>query len=95
MLPPISVFLVLSCEVMKFLTVLFCSFKNEHDRGLVVGLNHHSGEPIDPQMEGIFDNYSVKRQIINSGYVMQQSVFVTICFHNLCLLYTPSVVAAS
>jgi T-complex protein 1 subunit zeta len=62
---------------MKFLTVLFCSFKNEHDRGLVVGLNHHSGEPIDPQMEGIFDNYSVKRQIINSGYVMQQSVFVT------------------
>jgi hypothetical protein len=34
-----------------------------------VGLNHHTGDPIDPQMEGIFDNYSVKRQIINSGYV--------------------------
>lgn len=41
-----------------------------------MGLNHHSGEPIDPQMEGIFDNYSVKRQIINSGYVMRLSVFV-------------------
>lgn len=53
-----------------------CFLKNEHDRGLVVGLNHHSGEPIDPQMEGIFDNYSVKCQIINSGYVMQLSVFV-------------------
>ena len=37
----------------------------------MVGLNHHSGEPIDPQMEGIFDNYSVKRQIINSGYVIK------------------------
>ena len=24
---------------------------------------------MDPQMEGIFDNYTVKRQIINSGYV--------------------------
>ncbi|KAL0431298.1 UNVERIFIED_CONTAM: T-complex protein 1 subunit zeta 1 [Sesamum radiatum] len=41
----------------------------EHDKGNVVGLNLHTGEPIDPQMEGIFDNYSVKRQIINSGYV--------------------------
>lgn len=34
-----------------------------------MGLNQHTGEPIDPQMEGIFDNYSVKRQILNSGYV--------------------------
>jgi hypothetical protein len=34
-----------------------------------VGLNHNSGEPVDPEMEGIFDNYIVKRQIINSGYV--------------------------
>ena len=43
--------------------------QGEHDQGNVVGLNQHTGEPIDPQMEGIFDNYSVKRQIINSGYV--------------------------
>ena len=42
-------------------------FQGEHDRGNIVGLNQHTGEPIDPQMEGIFDNYSVKRQIINSG----------------------------
>ncbi|XP_031103891.1 T-complex protein 1 subunit zeta 1 [Ipomoea triloba] len=39
----------------------------EHDKGNVVGLSLHTGEPIDPQMEGIFDNYSVKHQIINSG----------------------------
>ncbi|XP_019186496.1 PREDICTED: uncharacterized protein LOC109181202 [Ipomoea nil] len=39
----------------------------EHDKGNVVGLSLHTGEPIDPQMEGIFDNYSVKYQIINSG----------------------------
>lgn len=43
-------------------------FQGDHDRGNVVGLNLNTGEPIDPQMEGIFDNYSVKRQIINSGY---------------------------
>ncbi|GLJ14879.1 hypothetical protein SUGI_0242070 [Cryptomeria japonica] len=39
----------------------------EHERGNIVGLNHHTGEPMDPYMEGIFDNYSVKRQFINSG----------------------------
>lgn len=43
--------------------------QGEHDRGNIVGLNHQTGEPMDPQMEGIFDNYCVKRQIINSGYV--------------------------
>lgn len=49
----------------------FCplDIQGEHDRGNIVGLNQHSGDPIDPLMEGIFDNYSVKRQIINSGYV--------------------------
>ena len=40
----------------------------EHDKGNIVGLSLNTGEPIDPAMEGIFDNYSVKRQIINSGY---------------------------
>lgn len=46
-----------------------CVVQGEHDRGNVVGLNNQTGEAIDPQMEGIFDNYLVKRQIINSGYV--------------------------
>ncbi|KAG1354134.1 T-complex protein 1 subunit zeta 1 [Cocos nucifera] len=48
----------------------------EHDRGNIVGLNHHTGEPIDPQMEGIFDNYSVKRQIINSGPVIASQLLL-------------------
>ena len=47
--------------------VLWIMSQGEHDRGNVVGLNQHTGEPIDPQMEGMFDNYSVKRQILNSG----------------------------
>lgn len=51
------------------MNIFLPSGQGEHDRGNIVGLNQHSGDPIDPQMEGIFDNYSVKRQIINSGYV--------------------------
>ncbi|KAL3844865.1 hypothetical protein ACJIZ3_002268 [Penstemon smallii] len=48
----------------------------EHDKGNVVGLNQHTGEPIDPQMEGIFDNYSVKRQIINSVPVIASQLLL-------------------
>ncbi|KAK7840210.1 t-complex protein 1 subunit zeta 1 [Quercus suber] len=48
----------------------------EHDQGNIVGLNQHTGEPIDPQMEGIFDNYSVKRQIINSGPVIASQLLL-------------------
>ncbi|KAL9261500.1 T-complex protein 1 subunit zeta 1-like protein [Drosera capensis] len=52
------------------------SLTGEHDAGNVVGLNLHTGEPIDPQMEGIFDNYSVKRQIINSGPVIASQLLL-------------------
>ncbi|KAK8954334.1 hypothetical protein KSP39_PZI002395 [Platanthera zijinensis] len=52
------------------------SLKNEHENGNIVGLNHHTGEPIDPQMEGIFDNYSVKRQIINSVPVIASQLLL-------------------
>ncbi|BBN19040.1 T-complex protein 1 subunit zeta [Marchantia polymorpha subsp. ruderalis] len=46
------------------------TLQSEHDKGNVVGLNHNTGEPMDPQMEGIFDNYSVKKQIINSAPII-------------------------
>ncbi|CAL0317364.1 unnamed protein product [Lupinus luteus] len=48
----------------------------EHDRGNIVGLNQNTGEPLDPQLEGIFDNYSVKRQIINSGPVIASQLLL-------------------
>ncbi|XP_074279242.1 T-complex protein 1 subunit zeta 1 [Silene latifolia] len=52
------------------------SLKGEHDRGSVVGLDQHTGEPIDPQLEGIFDNYSVKRQIISAGPVIASQLLL-------------------
>ncbi|GJY54677.1 T-complex protein 1 subunit zeta 1, partial [Tanacetum coccineum] len=48
----------------------------EHDNGNVVGLNQHTGDPIDPHMEGIFDNYAVKRQIINSAPVIASQLLL-------------------
>lgn len=46
-----------------------CLFiQGEHSRDNIVGINLQTGGTLDPQMEGIFDNYSVKRQLLNSGY---------------------------
>lgn len=52
------------------------ALQRDHDNGVVVGLNHHTGEPMDPHMEGIFDNYSVKRQIINSGPIIASQLLL-------------------
>eukprot|EP00475_Leptophrys_vorax_P043336 TRINITY_DN8315_c0_g1_i1.p1 TRINITY_DN8315_c0_g1~~TRINITY_DN8315_c0_g1_i1.p1 ORF type:complete len:540 (-),score=62.65 TRINITY_DN8315_c0_g1_i1:80-1489(-) len=41
--------------------------QSEHSAGNVVGLNVVTGDPMDPLAEGVFDNYSVKRQQINSA----------------------------
>lgn len=46
------------------------NLESEHDAGNVVGLDLTTGDPIDPNVQGIFDNYSVKRQIITSAPVI-------------------------
>lgn len=35
---------------------------DEHNDGNIVGIDVETGEPCDPENEGIFDNYRVKRQ---------------------------------
>lgn len=48
---------------MLFLLVL----QSEHAKGNIVGINVFTGEPMDPHFEGIFDNFCVKQQLINSA----------------------------
>ena len=40
--------------------------QDEATAGIVVGLDILSGQPFDPQVEGIWDNYRVKRQLLHS-----------------------------
>ena len=40
--------------------------QDEQAEGNVVGLDLQSGEPFDPTIEGIWDNYRVKRQMLHS-----------------------------
>lgn len=41
-------------------------FQDEQSEGNIVGIDLQSGEPFDPTVEGIWDNYRVKRQMLNS-----------------------------
>jgi T-complex protein 1 subunit zeta len=50
---------------------------HEHaENNLVVGLDLLSGEPINPVDAGIFDNYSVKRQLVNSCSVIANNLLL-------------------
>jgi hypothetical protein len=37
--------------------------QDEHDKGNVVGLDVTTGEPCQPEMAGVYDNYIVKKQV--------------------------------
>lgn len=44
--------------------------QEEHENGNVVGLDVVTGEPLDPRLSGIYDNYIVKKQILQSAPVV-------------------------
>ncbi|KAH9924861.1 chaperonin-containing T-complex zeta subunit Cct6 [Fomitopsis serialis] len=46
------------------------ALQEEQAEGNAVGLDLQSGEPIDPTVEGIWDNYRVKRQMLHSCSVL-------------------------
>ncbi|CAG9462850.1 unnamed protein product [Pedinophyceae sp. YPF-701] len=46
------------------------SLQEEHKSGNPAGLDLESGTPCDPSTIGVYDNYTVKKQILNSAPVM-------------------------
>lgn len=49
---------------------IICVVQEEFERGNIVGLDVSTGEAFDPKMEGVYDNYIVKKQIIQSAPVV-------------------------
>lgn len=43
------------------------ALQDEHREGEVVGLNLETGEPMDPELEGVFDSFRVLRNCIASS----------------------------
>jgi len=51
--------------------------QEEHERGAaVVGLDVSTGEPLDPTLSGIYDNYIVKRQILQSAPIITSQLLL-------------------
>lgn len=46
------------------------ALEEEVSKGAVAGLDISTGDPMDPRLAGIYDNYIVKRQILQSAPLM-------------------------
>jgi T-complex protein 1 subunit zeta len=53
------------------------ALQDEQSEGNIVGIDLQSGEPFDPTVEGIWDNYRVKRQMLNSCSVIAVNLLST------------------
>jgi len=53
------------------------ALQDEQAEGNIVGIDLQSGEPIDPTVQGIWDNYRVKRQMIQSAAVIAVNLLNT------------------
>ncbi|KAG6334944.1 hypothetical protein ID866_4142 [Astraeus odoratus] len=53
------------------------ALQDEQSGGKTVGLDLQSGEPFDPTVEGIWDNYRVKRQMLHSCSVIATNLLST------------------
>ncbi|KAG8936818.1 T-complex protein 1 subunit zeta [Tulasnella sp. 418] len=53
------------------------ALQDEQAEGNIVGLNVQTGEPFDPTVEGVWDNYRVKRQMLHSCAVIAINLLST------------------
>lgn len=60
------------------------ALQEEQAEGNTVGIDLQSGEPFDPTVEGIWDNYRVKRQMLHSWLVVCASSFVNVRLISCC-----------
>ena len=50
------------------------ALQEEYNEGHIVGLDLRSGEPFDPEVEGIYDNYRVIRHMLHSCAVIASNL---------------------
>ncbi|KAI0268708.1 T-complex protein 1 zeta subunit [Gloeopeniophorella convolvens] len=53
------------------------ALQDEYAEGNIVGLDLQTGEPFDPTVEGVWDNYRVKRQMLHSCSVIAINLLST------------------
>jgi len=58
------------CRLYCFPQECIIKLQEETDKGVVCGLDCVTGEPMDPTLAGIYDNYIVKKQIMQSAPII-------------------------
>ena len=66
---------MIACSCAAKLDCAQC-MQEEHKQGNVVGLDVSTGEALDPAMAGIFDNYLVKKQILQSAPIVASQLLL-------------------
>lgn len=52
------------------------ALQDEQEKGNTVGIDVTTGDPIDPMIVGIYDNYLVKKQIIQSAPIIASQLLL-------------------
>ena len=52
------------------------ALQDEQSKGNVVGIDISTGDPTDPTLLGIYDNYLVKKQIIQSAPIVASQLLL-------------------
>ena len=52
------------------------SLQEEYEKGTSVGIDVTTGEAVDPTLVGIYDNYLVKKQIIQSAPIIASQLLL-------------------
>ncbi|CDO76016.1 hypothetical protein BN946_scf184665.g8 [Trametes cinnabarina] len=57
--------------------IIIINIQDEQSEGNAVGVDLESGEPFDPTVQGVWDNYRVKRQMLHSASVIAVNLLST------------------
>lgn len=60
----------------SLLSAVMWLLQAEHENGNFAGLDVTTGEPMDPAANGVYDNYIVKKQMIQSAPVIASQLLL-------------------
>jgi T-complex protein 1 subunit zeta len=52
------------------------NIQHEHERGAIAGLDIHTGKPLDMSLSDVYDDYSVKKQILTSASIVASQLLL-------------------
>ena len=73
---PVSILFAILCSALHKLTEPVAALQDEYAEGNVVGLDLTTGEPMSPELEGVYDSFRVLRNCIASSSRIASNLLV-------------------